>query len=156
MRITEVTEADLLTAGTVHAAAWRQSHREICTAEFVAAHTPQRQAGYLREQLQAGKQLWLLLDDAETAVGVVSLEQREGCGLIENLYVLPEVQNHGFGTQLLQFALDRCRKLALRPLLWVLNTNTGARRLYARLGFVETGRCKPLQNSLCEIEMTRY
>ena len=153
MRIIPMTEQFLASAGVIHSAAWQQSHREICTPEFVASHTPQRQTEYLRKEQQAGKKLWLLLDDTETAVGIVSLDKQGTMGIIENLYVLPAAQNHGFGTILLHFAAEQCGLQGIRPTLWVLNTNTGAQRLYQRLGFVETGGQKPLKNALCEIEM---
>ena len=47
--------------------------------------------------------------------------------LIEDLYVLPEYQGRGYGTQLLRFAMAACTG---RPSLWVLESNAGARRLY--------------------------
>ena len=156
MRIIPMTEQFLAAAGVVHSAAWQQSHREICTPEFVASHTPQRQTEYLRKEQQAGKKLWLLLDDTETAVGVVSLDKRGTMGIIENLYVLPAAQNRGFGTRLLRFAIQKCGTLysrPVRPVLWVLSSNERAKRLYRRIGFAETGRSKPLRSGLCEQEM---
>lgn len=52
-----VTEENLLQAAAVHTESWRDSHRSFCSPEFVAAHTPQRQAAYLRGELMQGKQL---------------------------------------------------------------------------------------------------
>lgn len=156
MRIVQVTQQNIAQAGAVHSAAWQQSHATVCTANFVAVHTPQRQTRYLRGEQQAGKRLWLLLDDEETAVGVVSLKQDEADGVIENLYVLPAAQNRGFGTRLLRFAIQQCETLysrPVRPVLWVLSSNEGAKRLYRRIGFAETGRSKPLRNGLSEQEM---
>ena len=37
--------------------------------------------------------------------------------------------------------------------LWVLNTNDGARRLYRRFGFAETGKQTRLNDKMYEIEM---
>ena len=48
--IVPVTEENLMDAARVHAAAWRESHRDICAPEFVAAHTARRQADYLRRE----------------------------------------------------------------------------------------------------------
>ena len=87
--IVPVTEENLMDAARVHAAAWRESHRDICTPEFVAAHTARRQADYLRRERAAGKELWLLLSPGP--VGIVSTWG----DLIENLYVLPERQGLG-------------------------------------------------------------
>lgn len=89
--IVPVTEENLMDAARVHAAAWRDSHREICAPEFVAAHTARRQADYLRRERAAGKELWLLLSPGP--VGIVSTWG----DLIENLYVLLSTHRVGRG-----------------------------------------------------------
>lgn len=141
--IVPVDESNLLRAGAVHAAAWRDSHRAFCTPEFVKLHTEERQADYLQKKMDEGSRVWLLIEDKP--VGVVSV-----CGsLIEDLYVLPERQNRGYGTALLRFAVSECDGT---PTLWILENNERARRLYERLGFSETGRRHVVKNGLDEIE----
>ena len=78
-------------------------------------------------------------------VGIVSVTD----SLIEDLYVLPDRQNMGYGTKLLQYAVSRCTGM---PTLWILENNTGAERLYRRMGFRKTGRRKAVTNGLDEIE----
>ena len=80
-------------------------------------------------------------------VGIVSVTG----SLIEDLYVLPERQNLGYGTELLQFAMEQCTDT---PTLWILENNAGAKRLYERLGFFETGRRQIVRNGLDEIELS--
>ena len=143
--IVPVTEENLMDAARVHAAAWRESHRDICTPEFVAAHTAQRQADYLRKEQAAGKELWLLLSPGP--VGIVSTWG----DLIENLYVRPERQGLGYGGQLLCFAAARCP----RPTRWVLSSNQFAYEWYRREGFRPTGVDKPLSGGLFERELRR-
>ena len=145
MEIRPVLERDLPAAAEIHAAAWRESHREICSPEFVEAHTAQRQERYLREELSRGKALYWLLDPEP--VGLVSLWE----DTIENLYVHPDQQGRGYGTALLEFAAGQCKA----PRLWVLNTNHRARRLYEKRGFVLTGRETVLSETLKKLEMTR-
>ena len=53
--------------------------------------------------------------------------------------MLPERQNLGYGTKLLQFAIEQCTDT---PTLWILENNLRAKRLYERMGFSETGRRK--------------
>ena len=53
-------------------------------------------------------------------------------GVVEQLYVAPEFQNRGLGSQLLDFAKER-EPNGLE--LWVFQKNTGARRFYERHGF---------------------
>ena len=143
--IAEVTAENAALAGWVHAVSWRESHQSFCSEAFVAQHTTQRQTQFLLKEIAAGKKVYLLSDDRDP-VGVVSVYGN----LIENLYVVPEKQNRGYGTRLLCFAMKRCEGI---PTLWILENNSGARRLYERQGFVFTGRRKRLSETLSEIEM---
>jgi ribosomal-protein-alanine N-acetyltransferase len=63
--------------------------------------------------------------------------------------VLPEEQGKGYGTKLLRFA---AAVSSGTPSLWILENNAGARRLYMRLGFFETGNRKITPGGLDEIE----
>jgi len=80
-------------------------------------------------------------------VGIVSVKGN----LIEDLYILPDKQNMGYGTKLLQFAVDQCIG---KPTLWILENNTNAKRFYLKLGFQETGRIKTVTDGLDEIELS--
>ena len=142
--IIPVTEENIAQAGFVHSESWKASHRDFCTPAFVEAHTPQAQTDYLRREMEAGKRLYLLEQDVP--VGIVSLREN----VIADLYVHPDFQHQGYGTQLLRFAVSQCRGT---PTLWVLNTNQAACRLYRYMGFTETGNRKPLRQGLYEMEM---
>ena len=135
---------DLEAAGRVHAAAWQDSHRDFCAPEFVALHTPERQARYLAEKVSDGSRLFLLRQDG-APVGVVTVTG----SLIEDLYILPECQNCGLGTALLRYAVGQCEGI---PTLWILENNAGAERLYRREGFAPTGRRSAITDRLDEIE----
>ena len=65
---------------------------------------------YLEEELQKGKRFFLL--HMPGPVGIVSVHGP----MLEHLYVLPQAQGHGFGTQLLRFALAQGAYM-----LWVLD-----------------------------------
>ena len=138
-------ETNLLRAATIHSISWQESHRAFCTPEFVELHTPERQRDYLLNKMRHGSRLFMLIDDQP--VGIVTV-----CGsLIEDLYVLPDRQNMGYGTRLLQCAIEKC---AAAPTLWALENNDGAMRLYRRMGFIETGRKNQITDGLAEIEFT--
>ena len=79
-------------------------------------------------------------------MGIVSVHDSR----IENLYVLPSEQNKGYGTRLLAFAIQQCTDC---PTLWILNTNTGAKRLYERNGFQPTGNTVQHTGGLYELEL---
>jgi len=144
--IEQVTEETVLQAAYVHSLSWKASHTALCSPEFVALHTPERQAAYLRGEMKQGKRLFMLTDGEP--VGVVTVWD----DLIENLYVLPEKQQRGYGTLLLDFAIRQCAGV---PTLWVLNTNAVAQRMYQKNGFRETGDTRALNDAVYEIEMVR-
>lgn len=144
VRIVPVTEENVAVAGYIHAESWQESHRSFCTEEFVQRHSREAQTEYLRREMAEGKRVFLLL--TPKPVGIVSVWG----SLIENLYILPQAQNKGYGSRLLRFAMAMCEGT---PELWILENNEGARRLYHRFGFRETGRANSLSDTLREIQM---
>ncbi len=141
--IVPVNETNLLQAATIHSISWKESHRAFCTPDFIETHTPDRQREYLRNKMNNGTKLYMLVE--EKPIGVVSVTK----GLIENLYILPDMQNMGYGTKLLLYAVGQCTDT---PTLWILENNINAERLYRRIGFKETGRKNAITNKLDEIE----
>lgn len=144
MRIILVDKTNILQAALIHSIAWQESHRAFCAPDFIEKHTPERQREYLRSKMSDGTRVFMLVD--EKPVGIVSITG----SLIEDLYVLPDMQNRGYGTELLRFAISLCTAI---PVLWILENNAGARRLYHRMGFRETGRRHSITDGLDEIEL---
>ena len=142
--IVPVDATNLYEAAVIHSISWKESHRAFCDRDFIEMHSPERQWEYLRNKMDGGTEVYMLIDGKP--VGIVSVTD----SLIEDLYILPEMQNKGYGTELMQFAISRCQDT---PVLWILENNEGARRLYHRMGFIETGRRNPITNNLDEIEM---
>lgn len=140
-----VTSANITQAAEVHAISWRESHRDFCSKEFVDIHTAERQIKYLQSQMKNGADIYLL-SDAGKPVGIVSIRDN----VVGDLYVLPDEQGRGYGTQLLCFAMEKC---AGKPTLWVLHHNQRAIRLYERNGFQLTGERKVLSETLSELQM---
>lgn len=145
MPIVDVTERNIADAGFVHSESWKESHRSFCSAEFVGKHSPSAQTDYLRREMNSGGHIFMLID--RYPVGIVSVHG----DLIENLYVLPSEQGKGYGSTLLEFAIDKCRG---NPCLWILDNNAGAYRLYTRRGFQETGNRNRLDENLYELELS--
>ncbi len=141
--ILPVTRQNIHQAARIHCESWKESHKELCSAAFLAAHTPQRQKSYLEAEAARGAQLYMLVD--RKPVGIVSVR---GCQ-IANLYVLPGEQNKGYGSQLLAFALSKCQG---PPCLWVLSSNLRAQEFYRRKGFCPTGAVVRHTDTLCELE----
>ena len=95
-----------------------------------------------------GTKIYLLIIDNKP-IGIVSITN----SLIEDLYVLPDLQNMGYGTKLLQYAIDQC---ADTPTLWILENNTRAEKLYRRMGFKKTGKKNSITDGLDEIEYALF
>lgn len=143
--IEKVENDTLMKAAVIHSVAWKASHNAICSEEFISIHTPERQKEYLSKIIDDGAVIYMLSNDNKP-VGIVSVHG----DLIENLYVLPEEQNHGYGTQLIKYAIEKCSR---NPKLWILENNFSARRLYERIGFCVTGEKHQLSDTISEIEM---
>lgn len=139
-----VDRSNLWQAAGIHSVSWQASHRAFCAPDFIALHTPERQEAYVRRKMSEGSCFYLLVE--KKPVGIVSVRG----SLIEDLYVLPAEQRKGYGTRLLEFAVGQCSGL---PTLWILENNTGAERLYRRLGFQRTGRAQAVTDGLTEIEL---
>lgn len=93
--------------------------------------------------MNVGSKIFMLVE--EMPIGIVSVTD----SLIEDLYILPDKQNMGYGTKLLQFAVSQCIGT---PTLWILENNINAERLYLRMGFEKTDRKNTISNGLDEIE----
>lgn len=147
MEIVKITENNIGDAGKIHSESWKESHKSFCSEEFVARHTEEAQTEYIRSEIAKGKDFYMLVN--HKPVGIVSLQN----SLIENLYVLPTEQRKGYGTMLLQYALQQCNGI---PSLWILSNNDRANAFYKKYGFVESGKKKQLRNDLFELELILY
>lgn len=83
-------------------------------------------------------------------VGAVEVVD-SGCEvLIANIHILPSQQGRGIGSGVLERLIARASEQGRDVSLQVLETNSGARRLYERLGFVVTASAPP------HVRMTRF
>ena len=142
--IIEVDDSTLLTAAEIHSESWKDSHKDICTEEFLNKHSVKNQKDYLRDEMNVGKRVYMLIK--EKPVGIVSVIG----SLIENLYILPEKQHKGYGTELLFFAMEKCDGT---PYLWILDGNVKAYSLYKKYGFALTGKRNMLSDTVSEVKM---
>lgn len=145
--IVNVSEDTILAAAKIHSSSWKQSHESICTREFIEVHSVEHQRIYLLEEMKLGKSLYMLVEDKPLAIVSVYND------LIENLYVLPEEQGKGYGTQLLLYAMGCCKGV---PTLWILENNERAYGLYQKYGFRKTGKFNALTDTLFEIKLRQY
>jgi ribosomal protein S18 acetylase RimI-like enzyme len=82
-----------------------------------------------------------MLDRAGRIEGVLVLEAQPGVLLLDNVAVRPDRQGQGYGRRLIAFAEHEARSRGCQAVRLYTNVRMEANiRLYARLGFVETGR----------------
>jgi GNAT superfamily N-acetyltransferase len=93
-------------------------------------HTPADDRRFLREVVLPNEEVWVADIDGRP-VGFASLGTRTGDDYLQHIYVAPEHQGRGIGTQLMDRAKER-RPGGFR--LWVFQKNEGARRFYEKCG----------------------
>ena len=129
------TDADWDAAAAIYAASWQQHCVEVCTADYLALHTPD----FMKQELQTDRAAgwaFYLHSTAGTPDAIVGVCHKTG--EIGRLYVSPAAQGQGIGAKMLEFAR---KKLAEHPQPWltVLDTNRRAIALYLRMGFRPAG-----------------
>ena len=138
MEIMRVSDLDFSIAVNVYRESWQESHRDICTPEFLEKRD---YSGYLKG---IQKDLFGIYDPE--LVGVFSLAGDN----FGNLYIHPDHWRKGYGTACVQYAMERSNKVCLT----VLSSNTKAIGLYHKMGFRFTGNDTLLRDGLYEREMT--
>ena len=93
-------------------------------------HTPDDDRWFLRTIVLPQEEVWVAEQDGDI-VGFTALGTRDGAAYLQHIYVAPEHQGRGIGSELLGRAKER-RPAGFR--LWVFQGNEGARRFYERHG----------------------
>jgi GNAT superfamily N-acetyltransferase len=89
-------------------------------------HTPEEDRWFLRERVFPACAVWGAFDDV-TMIGMLAFRE----GWIDQLYVLPDAQGLGVGTELLRVAQDAVGHIQL----WTFQRNARARLFYEARGF---------------------
>jgi ribosomal protein S18 acetylase RimI-like enzyme len=119
-------------------------------AEFASAGLPQATLDVLLEQqfraqaagyaAQFPEAKSLIVLHRDEPVGRLMLVAGGGCWNIIDIVLLPSMRGQGIGTDVIEAVLRAATAAGAREVtLSVLFNNAAARRLYGRLGFVETG-----------------
>ena len=139
IRFRRATPADADALGQVHVAAWREAYTGTIPDEVLTSLDPRQRAAMWRDALAKGVVVHL----AERGHAIVGFgaagPQRDPtlphAGEIDAVYVLQSAQHKGVGRALMAaMARDLLAQGRCSAALWVLETNTPARRFYQRLG----------------------
>ena len=129
------TEPEWAAAAEIYTAGWQQLCADVCTADYLAAHTTDFMKRELQADRAAGWAFYLhsTAGEPDALVGVC-----HRTGEIGRLYVAPQAQGRGIGAKLLAFARKKLAEHP-RPFLTVLDCNRRAIALYLRMGFRPSG-----------------
>lgn len=136
MKIEKVTESSFPRAAEVYTLSWRESHKTVCSLEFLQKRDC---AAYLYGKIES---LYLISDPE--IVGVFCLTDWE----LSDLYIHPDYQGRGYGRYCVDFGINSGARF-----LTVLSNNEKAIRLYEKMGFRFTDRNIQLRENLWEREM---
>lgn len=145
------TEEDLRAMSAIHARGWHKTYPGYVPEDYLReVITEERWVPLFREGLAAGNWHGLMLCRGEVPVacctyGAARIQGAEGAnypgwGEIWSFYADPAETGHGYGSLLMEEALRRLRAAGYPAcFVLVLRENEGARRFYARHGFVWDG-----------------
>ena len=102
-------------------------HEFLLREELGEGPTLEEYGRFVRAILLPNQEVWVAEDDEQRVVGWFSLTK----GSLEHIYVDPERQNRGLGSEMLAAVIER---LPDGFSLWTFQKNEGARRFYERHG----------------------
>ena len=126
--ITKVAKENIIDAAKVYLDSWKESHKDICSAEFIEKHDLNYMINFLSEKIKNDYLIFISYDNDPEGIVAINPSDEEIC----LLYVSPEKQGKGVGTNLLDFALSKC----VSPYITVLDSNKKAIDFYKKRGFI--------------------
>lgn len=120
-----------------------QAREEAC-ADLMAATDPWRTLGFPRASLLRtlradGRERYIAQVGDQLAGFLLLYLHGTFAGYLQTICIAPQFQGQGYGSELVGFAEERIYRDHANVFLCVSAFNTGARRLYARLGYQEVG-----------------
>ncbi|WKA32002.1 GNAT family N-acetyltransferase [Bradyrhizobium roseum] len=132
LSIKQLDFADADAAARIHRASF-----DHALPWLAGLHTPDQDLWFYRERVFATCTVWGAFEGHEMR-GVIAFRD----DWIEQLYILPEAQGRGLGSQL----LDIAKRSSERLQLWTFLRNVPARRFYEARGFVLVVRTDGARN----------
>jgi ribosomal protein S18 acetylase RimI-like enzyme len=135
---------DWRTLRTVRLAALQESPEA-----FLATYEAEREFDEARWRAEFDRGAWIIGLENRTPVSVLGCTRAEDAPpwerYLEYLWVAPECRRTGVASGMLRYAIGWLRERGVRrALLWVLDGNDAAVRLYKRAGFVSSSHSQPL------------
>jgi len=129
--------------GSVHVRAWQAAYVDAMPADYLAGLRADDRAAMWRRGIESGRSpILVATDDDARVVGFACFGEEREQGEIGELYALnvdPDAWGQGFGGALLAAATARLAEHWSEAVLWVVDTNARAQRLYEQAGWRADG-----------------
>lgn len=139
MRVRRATPDDAPIIATIEVAAWRAAYRELMPTAFLdglsVGDKAEAWASDIAQHGPVGRKRVLVVEENSRVAGFslagIPTNARAGVGLLDYLYVAPEMQRHGAGRALMGKVMnDFVEQEVSLAQLWVLRDNVRAREFY--------------------------
>ena len=142
--IRKATQNDVSDIAHIHFESWNTTYLNLLPKTYRETENKLSQKKDMWEKILPNSRVntWLAYDIEDTTVGFISYFEKGTECEITTLYLLPQYQNLGVGTKLMDAVLinisqyNSCTDLSL----WVLQTNLAAISFYEKFGFEFDGQ----------------
>ena len=144
--VRKADKEDYLYIAHIHYTSWGAAYADLLPAAYI------NQNNNLAEKIDMWQKIivhpdvsvWLAYEsnsEKQNSLGFIGYFNKGNDFEITTIYVLPECQGSGIGSQLMQAALQEILKSEDNPKLslWVLENNAAAIRFYKSQGFIASG-----------------
>jgi ribosomal protein S18 acetylase RimI-like enzyme len=164
MLIREAREADAQAIAEAHVASWQAAYRGIISDDGLASLSIPKRAAAWANDLRNPDSIVYVGEEVDRLVGFVNCwpcrdpdKKTDETGEIGGIYLHPDFWRKGFGTVLLNRALERLTQDGYSEVtLWVLEQNEVARHFYEKNGFVLDGRSEADKIRGTDVVKIRY
>lgn len=142
--IRKANQNDVSDIAHIHFESWNATYSDLLPKTYRDKENNLSQKVNMWEKLlpSSGVSTWIAYNAEDTSVGFISYFKKDQECEISTLYLLPQYQNLGIGTKLMDAALidaSQCNSCS-RLSLWVLKTNLSAITFYEKFGFESDGQ----------------
>jgi ribosomal protein S18 acetylase RimI-like enzyme len=152
LEIRPATTADAPALARVHVDAWQVAYRGLVPDIMLQAFTYEYREERFRRSLAAGAEETHVVELEGEVVGLLTIGiargpdlERQCTGEIWGIYISPRYWRRGFGSRLVAVAQQMLQQRGYENVvLWVLASNSRARRFYEAMGFAPDGHSKEI------------
>ena len=153
MRVRTAVAEDSVIVGKVHSKAWKSAYRGIFPDKFINDDTSSKRSEEFLESIKDGSCTYFLLEESDNVAGIVKTREANNVLEIESIYILNEYRGKGFGREFMNSIKTYGSWSCI--FLWVLESNTNARRFYENNGFVLSGKSRMISRGI-ELKQLQY